>query len=198
LPPETIPNLTWSGEKLRAAWMRDFIGGRVTYKPRPWLKARMPAFPAHAEAIAAGLALSHGIGREVGSSSPPDASLAEIGSRLTFKAQGLDCRQCHGVGSEMPTADKGSLPAPGINFAAVRERMRPEFYLPFVLDPPRYDIGSRMPRLAPDGLATTATSIFDGDAAAQFDAIWQFIQTVRGDAGRADVAPNSDRGASPK
>jgi hypothetical protein len=98
----------------------------------------------------------------------------------------------------MPTGDKGSLPAPGINFAAVRERMRPDFFRQFVLDPPRYDIGSRMPKLSADGRTTTATSIFDGDAAAQFDAIWQFVQTVRDDAGRADVAPKSDRGASPK
>ena len=205
LPPETIPNLTWTGEKLRTEWLRDFIGGKVEYRPRPWLKARMPAFPAYAETLAFGLALSHGIGDDSTPAVPSsrgaetdEASLAEAGSRLTFKAQGLDCRQCHGIGREQPTGDKGSLPSPGINFGHVRERMRHDFFGRFVLDPPRYDIGSRMPKLSADGRTTTATAILDGDAAAQFEALWQFVQTVRSPTEPATAAPESDRIGTPK
>jgi uncharacterized membrane protein len=52
------------------------------------------------------------------------------------------------------------------------------FYLRFVLDPPRHDVITRMPKLSADGRTTAATSILDGDARQQFEAIWKFIQTV--------------------
>ncbi len=51
------PSLTWIGEKLKPEWAAAFIAGKVPYKPRPYLRARMPAFPTRAEGLAAGLAL---------------------------------------------------------------------------------------------------------------------------------------------
>jgi hypothetical protein len=36
-----------------------------------------------------------------------------------------------------------------------------------------------MPKLSADGKTTNATAILDGDARQQFEAIWQYIQTVR-------------------
>jgi hypothetical protein len=47
-----------------------------------------------------------------------------------------------------------------------------------VLDPPRYDLGTRMPKLAADGRKTNVTAVMDGDARRQFDAIWQYLQTL--------------------
>jgi cytochrome c551/c552 len=189
LPPEPLVSLTWTGEKLRAEWLRDFVAGKTSYRPRPWLKARMPAFPAYAEVLAAGLAHSHGISDEITEKSTPatsssrgadtaDATLAEAGARLTFKAEGLDCRQCHGIGREQPLGDKGTLLAPGINFAHTRERLRYDYYQRFMLDPPRYDIATRMLKLSADGRTTSAKTILDGDARRQFDALWHFMQTV--------------------
>ncbi|MBI5757045.1 MAG: hypothetical protein HZA46_00845, partial [Planctomycetales bacterium] len=185
LPPEPLVSLTWTGEKLQAPWLRNFIAGKTPYRPRPWLKARMPAYPAHAELLAVGLAHSHGIADE---STPAtlssrgadavDPTLTEAGSRLTFKAEGLDCRQCHGIGRDQPLGDKGTLLAPGINFAHTRERLRYDYYQRFMLDPPRYDIATRMLKLSADGRTTSAKTILDGDARRQFDALWQFVQTV--------------------
>ena len=54
------PLFTWLGEKLRPEWSAQFIAGGITYKPRPWLIARMPGFGVRAEALAHGLALDHG------------------------------------------------------------------------------------------------------------------------------------------
>jgi cytochrome c551/c552 len=178
LPPEPLVSLTWTGEKLHATWLRDFVAGKTPYRPRPWLKARMPAFSAYAEELAAGLAHSHGIADRDESSPKTETTLAEAGSRLTFKAEGLDCRQCHGVGRDQPLGDKGTLLAPGINFAHTRERMRYDYYQRFMLDPPRYDIATRMLKLSADGRTTSAKTILDGDARRQFDALWQFVQTV--------------------
>src|SRR5690606_20246828 len=46
LLPESLPSLTWAGEKLHASWTRALLAGE-TARARPWLKARMPAFPAY-------------------------------------------------------------------------------------------------------------------------------------------------------
>lgn len=90
----------------------------------------------------------------------------------------LDCRQCHPIGSLPPTGDKNTLLAPGINFALTRERIRYDFYRRFTLDPPRYDVSTRMPKLAAEGRTTKVKDILDGDARQQFEAVWHYLQTV--------------------
>ncbi len=180
VPPEGIPNLTWAGEKLHGDWLAKLLSGKLTYRSRPWLKARMPAFPHYAELLAYELAAEHGLdfsGPPLGADAQP--SLAALGDRLTRKDGGLDCRSCHAIGKDQPTGDERTKVAQGINFAHTRERLRDDFYLRFVLDPPRHDVTTRMPKLAADGRTTNATAILDGDARKQFEAIWQFMQTVQ-------------------
>ena len=77
-----VPSLTWTGEKLKPEWTAAFLGGKVAYRPRPWLAARMPAFPARAELLARGLALSHGCPPSSPAEPAPDAELSKIGRRL--------------------------------------------------------------------------------------------------------------------
>ncbi|WLD11726.1 ThuA domain-containing protein [Planctellipticum variicoloris] len=176
---EVLPDLTWAGEKLRPEWTARLLNGELAERTRPWLKARMPAFPAdYAARLAVGLAVEHGAGRDIQQPKPPKPDLVELGRRLTLKDGGLDCRQCHGIGQLKPQGDSRTQIAPGINFAQVRERLQPEFYHRFVLDPPRYELATRMPKLAADGKTTKATAILDGDAKKQFEALWHYIQTV--------------------
>ncbi len=178
LAPDPLPQLTWAGEKLHEAWVAKLLKGELKERPRPWLKARMPAFPAYAEVLAAGMAAQHGI---LDSSEPtgptPIADGPNIGARL-IQRDTLDCRQCHAIGNEPPTGDAKTLLAPGINFTITQERMRYDFYRQWVLDPPRFDIGTRMPKLSADGKTTKVHQILDGHAPAQFDAIWEFLQRV--------------------
>ncbi len=147
-------------------------------KPRPWLTARMPSFPAYASLIAHGMAAEHGVPFEEPRPKELDADQIEIGRQLTLRDGGLDCRQCHGIGEEQPRGDASTQIALGINFALSRERLRPEFALRQMLDPPRYDLGSRMPRFAPDLRTTAAKHIEGGDARKQFEALKQFIWSV--------------------
>jgi hypothetical protein len=150
------------------------VAGEIEEKPRQWLKARMPSYPAYARVLASGLAAEHGHdGSEL--DKRHDASLAAAGRQL-IESTGLDCRQCHGVGSVPPTGDRQTLLAPGVNFAMVRDRMRSDFYDRWMLDPPRFDLNTRMPKLAVDGKTTKVTRILDGDARKQFEAIWAFLQ----------------------
>jgi hypothetical protein len=46
-------------------------------------------------------------------------------------------------------------------------------------DPLRIDPLTKMPKFSPDGVQTPMTSILDGDAAEQFDALWHYMQSVR-------------------
>ena len=112
---------------------------------------------------------------EPGSVNAVSPEMAAAGRDLV-QSTGLDCRQCHGIGPQPPTGDRQTLLAPGINIAMVKDRMREDFYHRWMLDPPRFDINTRMPKLAIDGKSTKVTRILDGDANRQFDAIWAFLQ----------------------
>lgn len=175
--PEAIPSLTWGGDKLYSNWIEEFLNGTIKYKPRLSLRARMPAFPAYAHAVATGLAAEHGHAPSA-ATHRFDPELAKIGNELSMKNTGLDCRQCHGIGNEQPVGDRNTLLAVGVNFGYIRDRVRPDFYQRFVLDPPRFDVNTKMPKLALDGRTTKITTYYHGDAARQFNALWNFIQTV--------------------
>ena len=47
-----------------------------------------------------------------------------------------------------------------------------------MLDPPRIDISTKMPKLSTGG-KTSIRNIADGDAKVQFDAIWQYLNTLK-------------------
>ena len=175
---ENAPNLTWAGEKLHSAWTESFLSGQITERPRPWMKLRMPSFPARARLLADGLAREHGLSSDPVPRPKVEPELAEIGEALATRAGLLDCRQCHAIGSLPPTGDKNTLLAPGINFAMTRERIRHDFYRRFTLDPPRFDVTTRMPKLVVDGRTTKVKNVFDGDARQQFEAVWHYLQTV--------------------
>src|SRR5690606_29127204 len=80
LAPAELPDLTWTGEKLRTEWIEDFVSGRIG-SPRPWLGARMPRFGARdAAALARGLAAEHGLPAHADRNPHSvDEALAEVG-----------------------------------------------------------------------------------------------------------------------
>jgi hypothetical protein len=174
--PELLPDLTWAGEKLQTSWLTRLLAGKIEKPTRVWLKGRMPAFPQHAELLSQGLAAEHGLAPQDETPEMPLADLVAQGEKLTFK-ENLDCRQCHAIGKLEAAGDDKTKLAPGINFALVKERLRHDYYRRFVLDPPRFDATTRMVKLAPDGKTTKVTSFYNGDAAKQFEAIWNYIQS---------------------
>ena len=175
--PEPLPALTWSGEKLQPTWTESLFAGESIFKSRPWIRARMPSFPAYAKALAHGLAAEHAVNPHQQSLLEVDADLAAIGENLT-RQTALDCRQCHGIGNQLPRGDKNTKIAEGINFTDIRDRMRRDAYERFMFDPPRYDINTRMIRLSEDGLTTKVKEYFDADAHQQFAAVWHYIQSL--------------------
>jgi mono/diheme cytochrome c family protein len=173
-PDQRAPFLTWVGEKLRPQWMARFIGGQTPYKPRPYLHARMPGFTAPAGLIAAGFASEHGCAPNLPALAKPDLALAAIGQKLIGKTpnQSFGCVQCHAVAKQPPLTP---FEAPAPNFDHVAERLRDDYYFRWVHDPLRIDPESKMPRFDDDDGNTGVTTILNGNAYQQFNAIWQFI-----------------------
>ena len=175
LPPETVPPLTWTGEKLKIDWTEKQISGTLPYKARPWLKSRMPSFPARAANLAHGLAAAHGYGVAGPPSPPLDSEKAKLGYQMTQQNGGFYCIECHAVGD---AAAKGAFSHHGVNFVRVGERLHYPYYRRWITDPLRVDSNSKMPKFSPDGKTTDKTQFYDGDAQKQFDALWHYLMSL--------------------
>jgi mono/diheme cytochrome c family protein len=168
------PVLTWAGEKLRPEWAAAFIAGQISYKPRPYLRARMPSFPARAGGIAAGLAESHGYAPTSAEYPKPDPEMAAMGRKLSGKTpnQAFQCVQCHAVADLPPFSP---FEAPAINFTYARERLRKEYYHRWVHNPQRIDPNTKMPAFEREDGTTAITDVYGGDARKQIETIWQYL-----------------------
>jgi len=76
-------------------------------------------------------------------------------------------------------AASGVFESPGIDFLHARDRLRYPYYRRWMLHPLRIDLQTKMPRLVADGRTTSLSTVYEGDAVQQFDAIWHFIQTLK-------------------
>lgn len=177
LPPEQdpgaqgLPSLTWVGSKLQPSWIRDFVIGKLP-SPRPWLTARMPNFEKHGAAITDGLVREHGYGAKDEPILAGKANLAMHGQRLLAQGTGFGCVQCHAIGDQKATQ---VFEREGINLLTARGRLRHEYYTRWLADPTRMDPDARMPKYADDKGKTAFTDVLGGDAAGQFESIWQYL-----------------------
>ncbi len=169
---QSRPPLTWIGEKLRPSWMTAFISGQIGYKPRQWLFARMPAFASRAGLLSRGMALSHGC-LDVDEARPPiDAKLADIGKQLTSQTS-FGCVKCHGVGDQAALAP---FEAEAPNFSHVESRLRHEYFSHWMRNPQYYLPGTKMPSFANGDGQTPYKDVLGGDAAAEYEAIWNYLR----------------------
>ena len=177
LPPEQdpvaqgLPALTWVGAKLQPSWIRKFVIGQLP-SPRPWLTARMPAFEKHGVAITDGLIREHGYTSKDEPIRAGGANLSMHGNRLLQQGTGFGCVQCHAVGDNKA---EQVFEREGINLLISRQRLRHEYYTRWLADPTRLDPDARMPKYADSDGKTAFTDVLGGDAAKQFEAIWQSL-----------------------
>ncbi|MCR9245203.1 MAG: c-type cytochrome [bacterium] len=177
LPPEQdpvaqgIPSLTWVGSKLQPSWMSAFVQGQKP-SPRPWLTARMPAFEHRGAAITSGLVREHGYGSKDEPLQPANAQMAIHGNTLLQQGTGFGCVQCHALGDKPA---EQVFEREGIELHLARQRLRHEYYIRWLLDPPRIDPEARMPKYANSKGKTAFVEILGGDAEQQFEAIWQSL-----------------------
>jgi len=171
-----IPPLTWLGEKLRHDWMSKFIAGQIEYKPRPWLIGQMPAFAHYADGLALGMNHQHGLPQKEAAEPAGDAEKIANGEKLIGADGGFNCITCHAVGEKEATA---VFEAPAINFAQSAERLRKGYFHRWTLAPTRIDPDTKMPKYAdPEGI-TQLSDPYEGKGPAQFEAIREYIRTVK-------------------
>ena len=171
------PKLADVGAKLKTEWIGHFIAGEISRRPRPWLKARMPAFGSRADGLALGLSLEHGQLPAAEPDLPFDAGKARTGARLTA-ADAFNCVQCHAVGAQAATAPFG---APGVNFSHVHERVRREWFERWLDNPPRVSPGTKMPKFTDSAGRSAQTAVLGGDAHAQWGAIYEYLRRLHDD-----------------
>ena len=171
-----LPALTWFGEKLRPDYLATFIAGGAKDKPRHWIVGRMPGFATYAEGLAHGLAHTHGLSTTIPAEPAPDAAKVKAGETLVGESGGFNCVQCHTVADRAATA---VFEAPGPNLALSPARLRRDYFHRWALAPPHIDPETKMPKFADDEGKTPLTDFFDGKASEQFDAIWQYLRTLK-------------------
>jgi mono/diheme cytochrome c family protein len=172
---QTRPALSWVGEKLRPEWAGRFIDGEMTYKPRYWMRARMPAFAGRGQAIAQGLALEHGFAPQnalpLAKEAAAKADLAAVGQKLVSRDGGFACITCHSI---VDTKAISPFEAPAPNFVHATTRLTHDYYLRWMRKPMRFQPGTKMPQFSEDG-KTTLKELLEGDADKQFEAIWDYL-----------------------
>jgi len=171
-----LPALTWFGEKLRPDYLATFIAGGAKAKPRHWIVGRMPGFSTYADGLAQGLAHLHGLGTAIPAEPAPDAEKVKAGEALVGESGGFNCVQCHTVADRAATA---VFEAPGPNLALSPTRLRKDYFHRWALAPTRIDPETKMPKFADDEGRTPLTDFYEGKAAEQFDAIWQYLRTLK-------------------
>jgi len=173
---QSEPILTWAGEKLKPEWTAKLLLGQLDYRLRPWLRARMPAFPARANLLAHALPLEHGFAPLSPADPSPEEKLVPFGRKLLSKDGGFACTTCHGVGSLKPV---GVFEAPGPNLQYVKERLNPHYFARWVYNPLRVHKDTKMPAFADHDGKTSLRETLDGDARRQYDAIYQYLLAGR-------------------
>lgn len=174
---QTRPELTFIGEKLHQPWVRRVLQGDPATRMRPWLRARMPAFPAHADLLARGLADQHGWPETAPSAEVADAETIAVGEQLVAR-EGFGCTACHWLNGQEPYA---TFEFGATDLALAGQRLRKDHALRWLWKPQRIVQSSRMPSYATvvEGL-TSQDGVWDGDARRQFGAIWAWLSRQSG------------------
>jgi len=175
------PPLTLVGRKLKPEWLEMAVRGDPATRVRPYLKTRMPIYPRVYESLAHSAFLLNDVIRiDVKGADPveipPDIAKVDdlaAGRKLLGTHGGVNCITCHGWGGQP------SLGIQGMDLSTLDQRLHPQWFREFLLDPSKYRTGTLMPPLWPDGKATVK-DVLSGDTEKQIGAIWAFIRDGEG------------------
>lgn len=148
---ETAPPLDDVGGRLLFPWLKAALTWNKLV--RPWMKLRMPQFREQAaDDIALGLVAVSGAPREAPARAHPDPLLVREGVRhLGRGEEGLACITCHPFAGFDPKSG-----TPGPDLATVGERLRPDYFQRWLLDPQRVRPATQMPAFFADMDRTVA------------------------------------------
>jgi mono/diheme cytochrome c family protein len=168
-----FPSLEMIAGKLRPEWMEQFLAGQIASRPRPWLSARMPAFPQYARGLAQGFAMLHGVPPVTPAEPAIDLAAAKVGQKLVSAEGGFSCIACHAVAKVGATQVFENA---GINLAYGANRLLKPYFQRWVRNPLAIDPVSKMPVFFDENFRSPLADIYDGNGAGQVDAIWQYMR----------------------
>ena len=161
------PLLTGVGGKLTSAWLKHVLADGA--KDRPYMKTRMPKF---GEANVGGLAAPLEVVDSLGPVPVPHFDVPEkrvkAAGRFLVGSQAFNCGSCHQF-KEYQAAGIQAL-----DMTLMPRRLRRDWFERYVVDPPAFRPGTRMPTAWPGGKSTLDT-VYDGDTAKQVESIWRYL-----------------------
>ena len=164
------PPLTEAGRKLTPKWLRKVLKGSGMV--RPYLRVRMPDYGQAAETLAAALIRAD----EDLELPATDVSGTlhhhrnRYGRRL-MGADGLNCINCHGLRGHPSTG------MPALDLADTLERLQPDWFKRYLLDPDSSRPGTLMPTYFEGGKGTL-TEVLEGDPDKQIEAILTYLKEL--------------------
>ncbi|MFO1065472.1 MAG: PA14 domain-containing protein [Pirellulales bacterium] len=164
------PPLTGVGDKLKPEVIDSIIADGA--KDRPYMLTRMPAFgrettPGLREKLVA-VDRREGAAHALPGQDSPDGKQLISSGRKLVGGEGLACIKCHVFGNKA---------TPGIqamDLLKMSSRLRDDWFRRYMLAPAEYRPGTRMPLSFPDG-KSVLSSVLDGDAHKQIDAMWMYL-----------------------
>lgn len=176
LPFQRTPRLTNPHQKLTRAHLvaavRDGVSG---LRPSDYTY-RMPSFGADAESLVQALAEQDG--ELPDDADPPprpadDPTIGTLAGPVLVGSRGYGCISCHvWNGEQLSQPDPGAV---GPDLTRVAGRIRRDWFGRFLEAPARSCPGTPMPTIFARGQPATLTTVLDGDAAKQRDALWSYF-----------------------
>ena len=163
------PTLTGVGDKLKPEWLRHVLHNSADDR-KQYMVTKMPKFgPNNVEPL---VAMFASVDQKPDSMPKadfpePDYRVKAAGRHLVG-GQALSCIKCHDFGPHPSTGVRA------INLTTMTQRLRPDWFYRYVLDPQAYRKGTRMPAPWPFGQATVR-DVLKADVNLQVQAVWFYL-----------------------
>jgi mono/diheme cytochrome c family protein len=163
------PHLTIVGAKLTEAWLKTVIENGE--KVRPYMHANMPKFGAANVGQLVSLLVSADANKVP---AVPKIDVADsdkkfkASGRFLVGSQGLGCIKCHTF------AGRGTPGIQVMDLATMARRLRPEWYYHYMLSPPAFRPGTRMPTAWPGG-QSVLPKVLSGSTEKQIRSTWAYL-----------------------
>ena len=161
------PPLDGVGDKLNDAWLAQVLADGAN--DRPYMRTRMPKFGKSnvGELASAFVSVDRRTEATIPQFDEPDVRVKSAGRELVGD-QALACVKCHTFGKIRATGIQA------IDLQTMTRRLREDWFLRYLYNPPEYRPGTRMPTGFPNGQAIVR-DIYHGDPTQQIEAIWTYL-----------------------
>jgi len=162
------PPLDGVGDKLRDDWLQQVLNEGA--KDRPYMLTRMPKFAAPEVSQLAPAFVKADRAPESPAVPLPESEIrAKAQGRFLAGDKALGCIKCHTFGGHQTPGIRG------LDLQTMTRRVREDWFHRYMVDPPRYRPGTRMPTAFPEGKATVR-AVYEGDPSKQLAALWSWLK----------------------